>query len=94
MRPAVKAEQPHRPLAALLQDQPHGVGVGDANGNIGDIATAEAHKFGGYEPIQSPLRPEAEAEILRGLNRLSDRVVGDVFESFSKHPPGTKLRSK
>jgi len=36
----------------------------------------------------------AEVEILRGLNRLSDRVIGDVFESFSKHPPGSKLRSK
>jgi neutral ceramidase len=68
--------------------------VGYANGSIGYIATAEAHKYGGYEPIQSPLLPAAEVEILRALGRLSDRVVGDVFESFSKHPPETKLRSK
>ena len=63
--------------------------VGYANGGIGYIATAEAYKVGGYEPTQSPLLP-AEAEILRGLNRLADRVVGDVFETFSTHPPGTK----
>jgi hypothetical protein len=68
--------------------------VGYANGNIGYIATADAHKYGGYEPIQSPLVPEAEAEILRGLSRLSDRVIGDVFESFNKHPASTKLRTK
>ncbi len=68
--------------------------MGDANGNIGYIATAESHKFGGYEPIQSPLIPAAEAEILETLSRLSDRVIGDVFESFSKHPPDVKLRTK
>jgi neutral ceramidase len=68
--------------------------VGYANGDVGYIATAEAHKYGGYEPIQSPLLPAAEAVILSDLDRLADRVVGDVFESFSKHPPGTKLRTK
>src|SRR4029453_11967274 len=47
--------------------------VGYANGSIGYIATAEAHKYGGYEPIQSPLLPAAEVEILRALGRLSDR---------------------
>ncbi len=60
--------------------------VGYANGNIGYIATAEAHKVGGYEPGQSRLRPEAEAVLYRELDRLADRVVGDVFETFSKHP--------
>jgi hypothetical protein len=81
-------------LERSIADRAIPIVVGYANGHIGYIATAEAHKFGGYEPTQSPLLPEAEAEILRGLNRLSDRVIGDVFESFSKHPPGTKLRSK
>ena len=80
-------------LERSIADRAVPIVVGYANGNIGYIATAEAHKFGGYEPTQSPLLPAAEAEILRGLNRLSDRVVGDVFESFSKHPPGT-LRAK
>jgi hypothetical protein len=81
-------------LERSIADRAVPIVVGYANGHIGYIATAEAHKFGGYEPTQSPLVPEAEAEILRGLNRLADRVIGDVFESFSKHPPGTKLRSK
>ena len=81
-------------LEQSIADRAIPIVIGYANGNIGYIATAEAHKFGGYEPTQSPLIPVAEAEILRGLNRLADRVVGDVFESFSKHPPGTKLRTK
>jgi neutral ceramidase len=68
--------------------------IGYANGNIGYIATEEAHKYGGYEPTQSHLQPTAEAVILAGLNRLADKVVGDVFESFSKHPPETRLRTK
>lgn len=67
--------------------------LGYSNGGIGYIATADAYKVGGYEPTQSPLAPEAEAEILKTLNRLADRVVGDVFESFSKHPAGV-LRTK
>ena len=81
-------------LERSIADRAVPIVVGYANGNIGYIATAEAHKYGGYEPTQSHLLPEAEAVILGGLNRLADRVVGDVFESFSKHPPGTKLRTK
>lgn len=81
-------------LERSIADRAIPIIVGYANGNIGYIATAEAHKFGGYEPTQSPLLPLAEDIILRALNRLADRVVGDVFESFSKHPPGTKLRTK
>ena len=34
--------------------------------------------------------PEAEPIILTELSRLADRVVGDVFESFSKHPMDIK----
>jgi neutral ceramidase len=81
-------------LEQSIADRAVPIVVGYANGSIGYIATAEAYKVGGYEPTQSPLLPAAEAEILRGLNRLADRVVGDVFETFSKHPPGTKLRTK
>ena len=81
-------------LERSIADRAVPIIVGYANGYIGYIATADAHKFGGYEPMQSPLIPDAEFEIIRGLKRLSDKVVGDVFESFSKHPPGTKLRTK
>jgi hypothetical protein len=80
-------------LERSIADRAVPIIVGYANGSIGYIATAEAHEFGGYEPKQSRLLPEAEEEIIAGLNRLADRVVGDVFETFSKHPPGT-LRSK
>lgn len=79
-------------IEKAISDRAIPIVVGYANGGIGYIATAEAHKVGGYEPTQSPLLPEAEAEILLGLNRLADKVIGDVFESFSKHPAGTKLR--
>jgi hypothetical protein len=79
-------------LEKAIADRATVIVVGYANGGIGYIATAEAHKYGGYEPTQSPLRPEAEAEFHRELNRLADRVIGDVFETFSKHRPGTKLR--
>ncbi len=80
-------------LEAAIADRAVPIIIGYANGNIGYIATADAHEVGGYEPKQSALLPEAEFEILGGLNRLADKVVGDVFESFSKHPPGT-LRNK
>jgi hypothetical protein len=81
-------------LERSIADRAVPIIIGYANGNIGYIATIEAHRVGGYEPTQSPLIADAEAEIIRALNRLSDKVVGDVFESFSKHPPGTKLRTK
>jgi hypothetical protein len=81
-------------LERAISDRAIPIVVGYANGGIGYIATAEAYKVGGYEPTQSNLLPEAEPLIVSGLNRLADRVVGDVFESFSKHPPGTKLRKE
>ena len=34
----------------------------------------------------SPLSPEAEAIIYDRLDGLADRVIGDVFEVFSKRP--------
>lgn len=66
--------------------------IGYANGNIGYIATNAAHDVGGYEPNRSVLKPEAEAVILENLGRLADKVVGDVFESFSKHPKDVEKR--
>ncbi|MHC5540707.1 hypothetical protein ACYOEI_21010, partial [Singulisphaera rosea] len=81
-------------LEQSIADRAIPIIIGYANGHVGYIATADAYKSGGYEPTQSPLLPAAEAELLRGLNRVADKVVGDVFESFSKHPPGTKLRTK
>ena len=73
-------------LEKAIADRATPIIVGYANGNIGYIATAEAHKVGGYEPNRSKLLPEAEAIILKQLGVLADRVIGDVFESFSKHP--------
>jgi hypothetical protein len=81
-------------LEKAIADRATPIVVGYANGSIGYIATADAYSVGGYEPTQSPLFPAAELLILRALNRLADQVVGDVFESFSKHPPGTKLRKE
>lgn len=73
-------------LESAIADRAVPLIVGYANGNIGYIATAAAYATGGYEPNTSKLAPEAEPIILRELGRLADRVVGDVFESFSKHP--------
>jgi hypothetical protein len=66
--------------------------IGYANGNIGYIATTEAYEVGGYEPNRSKLLPEAEPIILKKLGELADRVIGDVFESFSKHPKDLQKR--
>jgi hypothetical protein len=79
-------------LEKAIADRATPIIVGYANGNIGYIATAEAHKVGGYEPNMSKLKPEAEAIILKQLGVLADRVVGDVFESFSKHPRDVEKR--
>jgi neutral ceramidase len=73
-------------LEQAIADRAVPIIVGYANGSIGYIPTAQAHAEGGYEPNRSPLAPEAEQEILHALGRLTDQVVGDVFESFSKHP--------
>lgn len=68
--------------------------VGYANGHVGYIATADSYDVGGYEPNTSKLVPEAEAIILTELSVLADRVIGDVFESFSKHPKDIKKREQ
>lgn len=79
-------------LEQAIADRAIPIIVGYANGNIGYIATAEAYTVGGYEPNRSQLAPEAEAIILKELGKLADRVIGDVFESFSKHAKDVKQR--
>ncbi|MAC52927.1 hypothetical protein [Gimesia maris] len=68
--------------------------VGYANGHVGYIATTDSYSVGGYEPNTSKLLPEAEPIILTELSLLADRVIGDVFESFSKHPKDIKKRKQ
>lgn len=79
-------------LEKAIADRATPIIIGYANGNIGYIATAEAHTVGGYEPNLSKLKPEAEVIILKHLGNLADRVVGDVFDSFSKHPKDIQKR--
>ncbi|QDU29352.1 Neutral/alkaline non-lysosomal ceramidase [Anatilimnocola aggregata] len=69
-------------IEKAIADRAIPIVVGYANGNLGYICTAESHKYGGYEPNASPLLPEAEPLILAELNRLADKVLADVFESF------------
>ncbi len=79
-------------LEKVIADRAIPIIIGYANGHVGYIATADAYKVGGYEPNTSKLLPEAELIILDELGHLADRVVGDVFESFSKHPKDIEKR--
>jgi hypothetical protein len=81
-------------LEQAIADRAIPIIVGYANGNIGYIATADAYAVGGYEPNTSRLTAEAEAIILKELGRLADIVMGDVFESFSKHPKDVQKREE
>jgi hypothetical protein len=81
-------------LENAIADRAIPIIIGYANGHIGYIATSDAYEVGGYEPNTSKLAPEAERIILTELSRLADRVVGDVFESFSKHPKDVKKREE
>ena len=78
-------------IEKAIADRAIPIVVGYANGSLGYICTAESHKYGGYEPNMSPLLPEAEELILEELNRLADRALADVFESFK---PATKPATK
>lgn len=49
--------------------------VGYANGSIGYICTAGAHRHMGYEPTNSRLKPEAEVVLLRELVALAEKVL-------------------
>lgn len=79
-------------LEQAIADRATPVIVGYANGDIGYIATQESYQVGGYEPNTSRLLPEAEPLILKRLGALADRVIGDVFESFSKHQKDIQKR--
>ncbi|NNE92202.1 MAG: hypothetical protein HKN23_11190 [Verrucomicrobiales bacterium] len=79
-------------LEEAIADRAIPIIVGYANGRVGYIATADSYEVGGYEPEMSPLAPEAEAVILDKLGQLADKVVGDVFRSFSKHEKDVKAR--
>lgn len=79
-------------LEQVIADRAIPIIIGYANGNLGYIATADAYEVGGYEPNTSKLAPAAEAIILGELGSLADRVMGDVFESFSKHPQDVRRR--
>lgn len=81
-------------LEQAIADRAIPIIVGYANGHLGYIATADSHQVGGYEPTRSPLAPEAEVVLLDQLGKLADEVVGDVFESFSKHPQDVKRREQ
>lgn len=72
-------------LEHTIADRAIPIIVGYANGGIGYLATEDSYQVGGYEPETSKLTPEAERIILESLGGLADRVVGDVFKSFSKH---------
>ena len=73
-------------LEKAIADRATPIVIGYANGNLGYIATRDSYAVGGYEPTTSRLAPESEDLIIAELGRLADQVVGDVFESFSKHP--------
>lgn len=72
-------------LEKAIADRAVPIVVGYANGNIGYICTAKAHKEGGYEPNNSATGPEAEEVLIAESLKLADRVIGDVFEAFA--PP-------
>jgi hypothetical protein len=72
-------------LERAIADRAVPVVVGYANGDIGYICTAKAHKEGGYEPNNSRSGPEAEEVLIAESLKLADGVIGDVFESFA--PP-------
>lgn len=79
-------------LEKAVADRAIPIVVGYANGNIGYICTAKAHKEGGYEPNNSRSGPGAEEVLIAESRKLADRVIGDVFESFS--PPGAAGRKE
>ena len=81
-------------LEAAIADRAIPIIVGYANGRVGYLATEDSYEVGGYEPNTSPLTPDAEGIILTELGHLADQVIGDVFESFSKHPKEIKAREE
>jgi len=80
-------------LEQAIADRAVPIIIGYANGNLGYIATAASYAEGGYEPNTSQLLPDAEQIIIDEFAKLIDQVVGDVFESFSKHPKDIERRA-
>ena len=70
-------------LEKAIADRAIPIVVGYANGHIGYICTTQAFDEGGYEPNHSQSGPEAEEILVAELLKLTDKVVGDVFESFA-----------
>lgn len=70
-------------LEKLLGERAIPIVVGYANGHIGYICTKQAFTEGGYEPNHSQSGEGAEAILIAELLKLSDRVIGDVFEAFA-----------
>jgi neutral ceramidase len=74
-------------LEKAIADRAVPIVVGYANGNIGYICTAQAHREGGYEPMYSDSGPGAEEILVAESLRLADRVIADVFENFAPARP-------
>ena len=75
-------------IEKAISDRAIPIVVGYANGGAYYVCTAQAHKEGGYEPNMTPLAPAAEPIIVKQIQILADRVIGDVFESFAPRLPG------
>ncbi len=74
-------------IEKAIADRAVPIVVGYANGNIGYICTAQAHKEGGYEPMYSASGPGAEKILIEESLRLADRAIADIFENFAPSRP-------
>ena len=74
-------------LEKAIADRAVPIVVGYANGGDFYVPTAKAFEEGGYEPNMTPLAPESEPIIVKTLELLADRVIGDVFEAFAPRLP-------
>jgi hypothetical protein len=72
-------------LEEAIADRAIPIVVGYSNGHIGYICTDQAFDEGGYEPNHSQSGRGSEQILIAELLKLSDRVIGDVFEAFA--PP-------
>jgi hypothetical protein len=70
-------------LEAAIGERAIPIVVGYANGHIGYICTDQAFQEGGYEPNNSQSGSGSEKILIAELLKLSDRVIGDVFEAFA-----------
>jgi neutral ceramidase len=69
-------------LEKAIADRATPIVVGYANGSIGYICTQQSFVEGGYEPNHSQSGAGAEEILIAELLKLSDQVIGDVFEAF------------